>query len=116
MPRMMPEKDPALLALLHRLEAQFGTDAFELEDHWSADLLAVGIRRAGKPGRVAYLAVDRSDGSYYVALEEPSAHDATVPRTRAWEFTEGQFPETALEIGQHFELPGRQESDVPPAG
>jgi hypothetical protein len=53
---MNTAKDPTLVAVLRQLRKDLGPNAFVVEDHWEADLNAVGIARPSDRRFLIYIA------------------------------------------------------------
>src|SRR5262245_31947164 len=51
------EKDPRILDVLDRLKLTLGADAFDIVDHWSSDLIAVGIASPQNHQGLVYIGV-----------------------------------------------------------
>jgi len=69
MSNMKLAKDSTILDMLERLRAALGSDAFDIVDHWPADLIAVGIASPTNHQVLVYIAV--GDDGYYAELELP---------------------------------------------
>jgi len=65
----VPEKDPRILDVLDRLKLTLGAGAFDIVDHWSSDLIAVGIASPQNHQVLVYIGV--FDDGYYAELELP---------------------------------------------
>lgn len=63
-------KDDSIIQILTYFEKQFGKDCFQVEDHWTGDLCAVGLTDiAGK--YLMYLSTYNKDhDTFYVEIEE----------------------------------------------
>jgi hypothetical protein len=67
------QKVPALIEVVHRLRRDLGTASFVIQDHWDADLSAIGLARPDDHRVLAYVSVYKLPvGEYYVELERPS--------------------------------------------
>ena len=78
-----PTEGAAIREVVERLRARLGLPAFEVLEHWDADLCVVGIRLRGGAARRAYVSVcDTPAGRYDLALEEEPPMD-TEPRAGA---------------------------------
>jgi hypothetical protein len=62
-------KTPEVLAVLDRLRADLGPDAFHVVDHWEGDLTAVGVAKPSDHGVLAY--IGSFEDGFYVELELP---------------------------------------------
>lgn len=68
------EKDANLLRLLAELRVSLGDHAFDIVDHWEADLQAIGIASPRNHGVLAYLSIHDCDTAHCnVELELPAA-------------------------------------------
>lgn len=66
------DKAPAILAVLDRLRARLGSDAFVLADHWQADPHAVGIASPRNTRVLVYI-------STYAELEDQFGYELELP-------------------------------------
>jgi hypothetical protein len=58
--------------MLTALRLRLGANAFDVVDHWDADLCAVGIARPDNHGILVYVSTyRRADQNYFVSLELP---------------------------------------------
>ena len=71
------DKDTAILATLARLRAVLGAGAFDVTDHWAADLTAVGVASPRDHRVLVYIAL-YPDG-YYAELESPAPPGEELP-------------------------------------
>lgn len=77
--------------------------AWELSDHWAADLTAVGVCRPGDPGRLAYVSVWGQDpGMYYVELEVPAGAEEIYSVASAQDGL--ALADAVTEVGQHLSV------------
>ncbi|MBS0265205.1 MAG: hypothetical protein JSS02_24950 [Planctomycetes bacterium] len=93
--------------MLDRLRSRLGAGAFDVVDHWDADLCAVGIARPDNHSVLVYISTfGRSDGGYFVSLEFPPQPDdeqwANHPYTPAGEQRVSSFDELVQVIQRHF--------------
>jgi hypothetical protein len=88
-------KDPAILDALAHLRAALGAGAFDVVDHWTCDLIAVGIASPRDHRVLVYIAFRAN--KYDAELELP-----TLPGD--------EFPYRVA--GQHWELTLDQLADV----
>src|SRR3954465_13211172 len=66
-------KDSSIDDLISALSAHFGAGAFDVVDHWEADLHAVGIARHDDHRVLAYVSTTAApDDTYFVELELPT--------------------------------------------
>ncbi len=69
-------KDPSILDLLARLRTDLGDDAFDIVDHWGADLTAIGLACPSDHRMLAYISTDNQlPDSYSYELELPPTND-----------------------------------------
>jgi len=100
-------KDQTIHELLRRLRDRFGDAAFAVEDHWEADLFAVGIARPDEPGRLAYICTwTLPTTGYYVDLETPiKPQDDEGPHYRvAGRYNGPDFEQVAQLVAGHLGL------------
>jgi hypothetical protein len=95
------EKDPAVLDLLSRLAQRLGHGAFQVVDHWEADLNAVGIAHPNNREQLAYIAV-RGPDDLYVELELPPTRGSELPYAVAGEFRSLSFDQAAQIVSRHL--------------
>ena len=100
-------KDQTIHELLRRLRDRFGDDAVAVEDHWEADLFAVGISRPTEPGVLAYISTwTLPTTGYYVDLETPvMPQDDDGPHSRVVGHYSGpDFEQVAHLVAGHLGL------------
>ncbi len=98
------EKDELLIHILKKIfQEPFGSK-IEIEDHWSADLLATGLVSPKKRGFLVYLAVLHDNkGEYFISLEGP--HDTKgFPYKKMDEFEKLNYREVLTKIREHLNL------------
>lgn len=103
----MHPKDESVSELLGRLRRQLGANAFDIVDHWDADLCAVGIARPDNHGVLVYISTfGNQKDSYFVSLELPpkpdDEHWANHPYTPAGEQRVQGFDALVQIIQEHF--------------
>src|SRR2546425_853755 len=97
------EKDPALLAILARLERDLGATAFVVADDWEADLCAVGIASPANPRVVAYLSTWRQPPDrYHLELELPGESECRTDYRVAGRWDSIEYGELRDRIAQHL--------------
>lgn len=65
-------KDASIWQLVGELAGRLDAHQFQIIDHWDADLFAIGIGRADKPGRLVYVSTyQQPPGHYAFECEEP---------------------------------------------
>jgi hypothetical protein len=103
-------KDQTIHTLLARLQERFGQNAFEIVDHWDADLCAVGIARPDNHAVLAYLSTwkDR-DSEFFVELELPPNPDDDVPYQVAGHYENIDFDQLARLVAEHLGLSSKAE-------
>ena len=104
---MKLQKHHTITRLLPRLRKRLGTDAFDVVDHWDADLCAVGIARPDGHARLLYICTHGlPNGRYFASLELPPAQGgeqwANHPYTPGAEFDSLSFDELVAVIRKHF--------------
>src|SRR5260370_36109345 len=73
-------KDADLIGVLTKLRDAWGDGAFDVVDHWEADLHAVGVAKKGDPALLVYIGnFGRPRGTYYVELEGPPVPGSGQP-------------------------------------
>ena len=97
-------KDQSIVDLLAALSAALGPGAFDVVDHWEADLVAVGIGSPENHDVLAYLSThEKSAGRYLVHLELPSSPGSELPHTPAGEHDDVSFEMLVGLLRHHFE-------------
>jgi hypothetical protein len=77
------KKDTTIVQLLEILRDRLGAGAFEVVDHWEADMSAIGIASPRDHRVLAYLGCfGREPGSYDVELESPAEMNGFVREHR----------------------------------
>jgi hypothetical protein len=99
---MALEKDAAIHAVLNRLWARLGADAFVVTDHWDADLYAIGISSPHNRGVLVYISCyGTQPGRYGYELELPAQTDAP-PYQVAGRSSDVSFEELARVVADHL--------------
>jgi hypothetical protein len=101
-------KDPSIEELIGALGAHFGSDSFDIVDHWESDLCAIGIARRDDHRVLAYLStLGRPEQPYYVELELPPDAGDDVPYRVAGQHHPSDFATLARLVGSHLGLASR---------
>jgi hypothetical protein len=95
-------KDRRVTTTLVELERHLGQGAFRIVDRWEADLRAVGIAHPNDEHRLAYIAVNEVDDTYFLELETASAPDSELPYAMTRKFHAVTFDELAMLIAGHL--------------
>lgn len=94
-------KDPSLLNVLEELRRVFGPDAFSIVDHWSEDMLAIGIARPADQRYLVYLSV-LEEAEYYADLEAPSDPDDDFPYKEFGSYSGLSFDQLTSVVSRHL--------------
>jgi hypothetical protein len=94
-------KDTSIWALIARLATIFGGEAFQLVDHWDADLFAIGLASVRDAARLVYVSTFRKPAGT-VAYECEGAEAALAGPDRRSEHAE--FPELVRVLADHLEI------------
>lgn len=95
-------KDPEILKMLSKLRTELGEGAFDVVDHWEADLCAIGIVRPDNHSVLVYVSTyERGEGRYWVSLELPPIAEG-VPYASAGEREVRGIRELASVVRRHF--------------
>ncbi len=96
-------KHETILSLIDKLKSRMGDDAFDVVDHWDADLFAVGIAKPDDHDVLAYVCTyGRAVDNYFVSLELPPELDSDLPYRNAGDFEVQTFDELIEIILDHF--------------
>lgn len=93
-------KDSRLLAVLDYLRHRLGASAFEIEDHWKADLLATGVKNPDNPNALAYIAL--GDGNHFTVIIEAGRAEGSDEPSRNIGTFECNSPEDVCWVIQDF--------------
>jgi hypothetical protein len=96
------EKDPRILGVLDRLKLTLGAGAFDIVDHWSSDLIAVGIASPQNHQVLVYIGV--FDDGYYAELELPPLTGDDGPYRVAGRYSGLTFDQLAGVATKHLAL------------
>jgi hypothetical protein len=99
---LSPQKDGRLKSMLSKIERRLGPDAFQVVDHWQADLWAVGIAHPNDEHLLAYIAADLPDDRYFVELETLPAPGSELPYAVAGRFQSVSFDELVEPVAAHL--------------
>jgi hypothetical protein len=103
-------KDEGLVAAVLRLRDRWGDLAFDIVDHWEANLHGVGLGRRDDHSVLVYVDnFGKADGTYDVELETPPSGSA-FPYTVAGRYGSVSFDELSSLVGRHL---GLAASDAP---
>lgn len=101
---MTLQKDQSVTHALDLLRAKFG-DALVVEDHWDADLMAIGLTSHGNPGLLVYFCTfNREPGRYYVDLEFPAPPGSDRRSVQGEAFEDVDFDTLAAIVSRHLNL------------
>ena len=98
-------KDESIRATLDLLSERLGRSAFDIVDHWDADLDAVGIARPSDHRYLVYFSASHSDGTYYVELEAPPEVGSEFPYSVAGRFESVELDSLVELAKRHLALP-----------
>ena len=106
------QKDPRIHDVLIRLRDRLGGKAFEVIDHWDADLCAVGIGRPSDNRFVAYVSTwGLPNGRYYLSLDAPSATDRDSETEEVERYEDVDFPTLVRHVARHMDCTHLNGSD-----
>jgi hypothetical protein len=98
-----PDKDDVIIRVLDRLRHDLGAGAFDVVDHWEADLNAVGIASPKNHGVLVYISTSgQSEERYHVELELPPAPGDDFPYQDAGSFSQLDYPQLLDIVRQHL--------------
>src|SRR5947208_2640607 len=97
------KKNSAILRALHHLENRLGKDAFQIVDHWEADLLAIGVASPSNAQRLVYIAsVSKSEQNYDVIYERAPIPGSELPYEHCGKFHNVGLDELAQLVSNHL--------------
>ncbi|WP_149110733.1 hypothetical protein [Limnoglobus roseus] len=97
------DKDPGIVAVIDRLRARLGRDAFIIADHWEGDLCAIGIASPHDPRVLVYISnYGEKAERFSCELEVPPTNNEPPYRV-AGEAAHLSFDELADLISNHFQ-------------
>jgi hypothetical protein len=97
------QKDDHIIRLLAQLQERLGVGAFQIVDHWEADLRAIGIAHPSNVQRLAYIAApDPAHGSFYVELEDEPQAGSDLPYSLVGRYRNISFDELVRLVAAHF--------------
>jgi hypothetical protein len=97
-------KDEGLVSVVLRLCDRWGDVAFDVVDHWEANLHGVGLGRRDDHSVLVYIGnFGKVDGVYDVELENPPS-GSEFPYTVAGQYDSISFDELSSLVGQHLGL------------
>ena len=95
------DKDEKIKTVVNHLARRFGEEAFKIQDHWDADLVAIGlVDREEK--YLVYISAYADDG-YFVALENLIPL-GDFPYEPAGDFDNMDLEEVEKVFAQHLRL------------
>jgi len=99
------KKDKSIHVLLEQLRVRLGSQAFEVLDHWDADLCAIGIARPESPIPLVYISTWRQPpGKYVVSLELSPERGSSAPYQSGGEHDGVDFEVLVSTIMRHLDL------------
>jgi hypothetical protein len=96
------EKDARILAVLDRLKLTLEAGAFDIVDHWSSDLIALGIASPQNHQGLVYIGV--FDDGYYAELELPRLTGDDGLYRVAGRYSGLTFDQLASVVAKHLAL------------
>jgi hypothetical protein len=100
----LKDKDTSLQEVVSKLQRKLGTTAFDIVDHWEADLCAVGIARPDNHAVLIYISTcSLPDKGYYASLELPSVTE-DFPYQPAGNFDDLDFEGLVNVIKVHLKI------------
>lgn len=98
-------KDPRLITVLEALCTKWGKHAFDIVDHWEANLHGVGVARRDDHSCLVYIdTFGKADGAFGVEFEEAPSAGSDLPYTFVGRQQPASFEELSLLVGQHLRL------------
>lgn len=98
------QKDQSIVRILDGLRVRLSPQAFDIVDHWEADLCAVGIARPDNHSVLVYISTNgEGDERCSVSLELPPQPGSNIPYTAAGDHAAASLNELAEIIWRHFE-------------
>lgn len=98
------QKDKSVIHLLDGLRALLGSAAFDVVDHWEADLCAIGIARPDNHGFLVYISTfGKSGEGCSVCLELPPQSGSDIPYTAVNDREANSVEELAEMVRRHFD-------------
>ena len=99
-------KDEHILRMLARLQQRLGPGAFQVVDHWEADLRAVGIAHPRDEHLLVYVADVNAEDRFYVELEDSPANGSDMPYSVRGRYRSVSFDELVELAAAHFQSAG----------
>jgi len=97
-------KDAGLASAVLKLCDRWGDHAFDIVDHWEANLHGIGLGRPDDHGVLVYVDnFGKANDTYYVELENPPSGTA-LPYVVAGRHESVSFDELSSLVGQHLGL------------
>lgn len=98
-------KDAGLIAMLMRLCDFWGDRAFDVVDHWEANLHGVGVAQKGNHSMLVYIDnFGKAKDTYHVELESPASPGSEQPFKSAGVHETITFEELRSLVGRHLDL------------
>jgi len=99
------KKSKSVYQLLEQLRRRLGRDAFDVVDHWDADLCAVGVSRPGTASPLVYISTWRQPpGRYFVSLEHAPEAAPDGPYKQGGEVKGLDLDKLVATIARHLNL------------
>jgi hypothetical protein len=100
-------KDQGLLGAVAKLGDRWGGAAFDIVDHWEANLNGIGLARRDDHSVLVYVDNFGSVGdTYCVELEGPPDPSGDLPYSSIAKYDSVSFEELSHLVGQHLGLAG----------
>jgi hypothetical protein len=100
------EKDDDIMRMLAKLQQRLGVGAFQVVDHWEADLRAIGIADPLDEHRLAYIAAVDPAGNFYVELEDAPPVGSELPYSISGRYRDVNFDRLAELVAGHLRCAG----------
>jgi hypothetical protein len=102
-------KSASIQKALEQLTLRLGADAFQVADHWEADLGAVGVAGVSDVQRLVYFCQRQDDPTRYDAfLEVAPAVGSELPYAEAGEFENLTVDDLVRVIADHLGVDPRR--------
>lgn len=99
----MINKNPRIIDVITLLQNKYGEANIIINDHWEADLEAIGLADKTKQYSAYISTANKQNGNYYLFLENPPIND-TLPYSPAGEFANLTFDELEKKLTIHLRL------------
>ena len=103
--KKLKDKHTSIQEIVEKLRNELGATAFDIVDHWEADLCAVGLARPDNHAVLVYISTcSLPEKGYFASLELPSVEEDFFSYQAAGEFDDLDFEALVSIVKRHLQV------------